>query len=143
MPLAFWIAVTLDLYRVANPDSVSPFFTTTRAEELERDFEATVFGLVVVFLAVLVVFGRELVLALGLVLMFVERVFVVLLMVVVVDFKRATSTGPEEDDEEIGVSEAGGVSLLANKVGSGSGSMSGVVVERRFHFSGLSAHAST
>lgn len=110
--------------------------------ELERDFAATVFGLVVVFLTVLVVFGFELVLTLGLVLMLVERVFVELL-IVVVDFKRATSTGPEEDDGEIGVSEAGGVSLLANKVGSGAGSMSGVVVGRRFHFSGLSAHAST
>ena len=64
MPLAFWIAVTLDLYRVANPESVSPFFTTTRVEGLVRGLVATVFGfgLTVVFAVVVVVLGLAVVL---------------------------------------------------------------------------------
>lgn len=127
--LAFWIAVTLDLWRVARPHKVSPFFTTTRVGELDRDFAATVFGLLVVLETVDVDLGLVLLLELVAVL-------------VVVGFKRATSTAPDEDEVLIGVIVLGGVSLLANKTGSVSGKAS-CEVGRRFHFSGLSAHAST
>lgn len=118
---------------------MSPFFTTTRAVDDERDFEATVLGfaLVVVLATDTVDFGFELV--------FVVVVRGLIDVVLELDFKLATSTGLEALGAglDTGVMLLGGASLAASKVGSGSISIGVGALERRFHFDGLSAHAST
>jgi len=133
------MALTLVLWRDAKPERVSPFFTTTRAVEEERDFDATVFGfaLLVVFATDTVDFGFELV--------FVVVVRGLIDEVLEVDFKVATCTGLDLEGAEvdIGVILLGGASFAASNVGSGSISMGVGALERRFHFEGLSAHAST
>jgi hypothetical protein len=133
------MALTLVLWREAKPERVSPFFTTTRAVEEERDFDATVFGfaLVVVLATETVDFGFELV--------FVVVVRGLIDEVLELDFKVATSTGFDGVGAEVdtGVILLGGASFAARSVGSGSISMGVGALERRFHFDGLSAHAST
>jgi hypothetical protein len=135
MPLARCMALTLEPWRAARPERVSPFFTTTR---VLRGLAATaldlVLGLVLVLATVDELFGFELVEAV------LVRGFV--LEEDVEGFRRETSTEREEVVVEIGVMLLGGLSLDASITGSASGEASCAKL-RRVHFEGLSAQAST
>lgn len=120
---------------------MSPFFTTTR--EL-FGFAATALDLLLVFATDEELFGLELVEAVlvdfGLVVVFAT----VLLLEEELGFMRETSTSRADVEVEIGVKLLGGLSLDASKTGAGSSTgEESFGIERRFHFEGLSAHAST
>jgi hypothetical protein len=120
---------------------VSPFFTTTR--EL-RGLAATALDLLLVFATDAVLFGLELDEA-----VLVDFGLVVVLATVglvddVLGFIRATSTSRDEVEVVMGVRLLGGLSLDASSAGVGSSTgEESLAIERRFHFEGLSAHAST
>lgn len=135
MPLARCIALTLEPWRDAKADSVSPFFTTTR---VLRGLAATVLDLVVVFVAAADDLGFELDVdttdvLLGFVMFFA----------VVAGFDRATSVERVEVALVIGVMLLGGLSLAANKVASSASGDESFEKARLVHLEGLSAQAST
>jgi hypothetical protein len=135
IPLARWIALTLEPWREASAESVSPFFTTTR---VLRGFAATVFDLVVVFAAVADVLGLAAV---------DDVTAVVRGLVLLVDdvegLSRVTSAARVEVVVVTGVMLLGGLSFAANNDTSSASGAASFENVRLFHLEGVSAHAST
>lgn len=103
--------------------------------------------LLLVFATEAELFGLELVEAVPVDFGFAVLVLATVLLLVleeVLGFMRATSTSREEVEVVIGVRLLGGLSLDASNSGAASSTgEESLAIERRFHFEGLSAHAST